>query len=84
VAVEGEGTTVQGNDPSGLSDEDRLSIPDSWRRIVHPRRGGGIPGPTISLDKKAPDATDALVAAAQAEWLDGALERTANDQRVVD
>jgi hypothetical protein len=38
-----------------LPDEDVLTIPDSWRRSLHPRRGGA-PGPKIKVDAAAPDA----------------------------
>ncbi|WP_030172230.1 DUF4132 domain-containing protein [Spirillospora albida] len=35
-----------------LPDEDVLTIPDSWRRSMHPRHGGA-PGPAIKVDAKA-------------------------------
>ncbi|MGI5328096.1 DUF4132 domain-containing protein [Actinomadura nitritigenes] len=36
-----------------LPDEDALVLPDTWRRALHARRGG-LPGPDVRLDAKAP------------------------------
>ncbi|MCP9948560.1 hypothetical protein [Actinomadura madurae] len=44
-----------------LPDEDVLTIPDSWRRSLHARRGGA-PGPTTKVDAAAPDAVRDLIA----------------------
>ncbi|MFA1550959.1 DUF4132 domain-containing protein [Actinomadura chokoriensis] len=43
-----------------LADEDALTIPETWRRMLHPRRGGA-PGPRIRVDAAAPEAVRALV-----------------------
>ncbi|QXJ20345.1 DUF4132 domain-containing protein [Actinomadura graeca] len=53
--------------------EDALTIPESWRRFLHPRRGG-TPGPEIRPARTAPEAARALVDAAGtrvARLLDG-------------
>jgi hypothetical protein len=62
-------------------DEDTFVFPDSWRKHLHPRRGG-VPGPKIKLDKKALAATDVLVATARVQWLDAAMANPANDQQI--
>ncbi|OLT17429.1 hypothetical protein BJF79_17920 [Actinomadura sp. CNU-125] len=46
---------------AALPDEDVLTLPDEWRRSLHPRRGG-IPGPEIKIDPKAPGAAARLLA----------------------
>ena len=69
--------------PPLSADEDTFVFPESWLRRLHPRRGGA-PRPAVKLDKKAPAATDALVAAARARWLDAGLLRLVNAQEVVD
>ncbi|MBG6090767.1 DUF4132 domain-containing protein [Actinomadura viridis] len=38
-----------------MTDEDSLLIPDSWRTVLYPRRGG-VAGPGIELDATAPGA----------------------------
>lgn len=35
-----------------LPDEDTFTIPASWRRLLHPRRGG-VPGPALKVDREA-------------------------------
>lgn len=63
--------------------EDEFVFPDAWRRHLHPRRGG-VPGSGVKIDKKAPAATDRVVAAARAQWLDAAMLNAANDEQVVE
>lgn len=63
-------------------DEDVLVVPGSWRRYVHPRRGG-TPGPQAKLDHKALDSTDDLITRVRAAWLDAALTNPANDPQIV-
>jgi hypothetical protein len=77
-AVPGAGAVP---DKSAARDEDTFVFPDSWRKHLHPRRGG-VPGPKIKLDKKAPAATDLLVATARVQWLDAAMANPANDQQI--
>ncbi|MBR7837901.1 DUF4132 domain-containing protein [Actinospica durhamensis] len=55
-----------------MLDEDEFVFPDGWRRALHPRRGGA-PGPKVTLDRKAPAATAALVAEVRERWLDRVL-----------
>ena len=59
-------------------DEDTFAFPDSWRKHLHPRRGGTA-GPVVKIDKKAVAATDELVAAVRAQWLDAGIANLAND-----
>ncbi|MBE1537246.1 DUF4132 domain-containing protein [Actinomadura algeriensis] len=47
--------------PPALPDEDVLILPDEWRRSLHPRRGG-VPGPEVKVDPKAPGAAARLLA----------------------
>jgi len=68
---------------NALPDEDTLVFPDAWRKYLHPRRGGA-PGPRVTIDKKAPAATDVLIATARANWLDQALTKPANDPVTVE
>ncbi|QKG20389.1 DUF4132 domain-containing protein [Actinomadura verrucosospora] len=42
-----------------LPDEDALVLPDTWRRALHTRRGG-LPGPDVRVDAKAPRKADAV------------------------
>ncbi|MEU5878883.1 DUF4132 domain-containing protein [Spirillospora sp. NPDC047279] len=41
-----------------IDNEDRLVLPDSWHKHLHPRRGG-LPGPAVKVSRKAPDAVRA-------------------------
>lgn len=34
-----------------LPDEDTFTVPASWRRLLHPRRGG-VPGPALKVDRE--------------------------------
>jgi hypothetical protein len=67
---------------NALPDEDTLVFPDAWREYLHPRRGGAA-GPRVTIDRKAPVATDALIATARANWLDRALTKPTNDPATV-
>jgi hypothetical protein len=58
-----------------VPDEAAFVFPDSWRKHLHPRRAGA-PGPRVKIDKKAPAATDALVAMARAQLVAAQLRQT--------
>jgi hypothetical protein len=63
-------------------DEDVFAFLEAWLKRLHPRRGGARP--PVKLDKKAPAATDALVVAARARWMDESLLHRINPHEVVD
>ncbi|MDL4775377.1 hypothetical protein [Actinomadura xylanilytica] len=48
-----------------LPDEDTLRIPDAWREVLHPRRGGAAPSPAVELDPAAPGELRARTAEAR-------------------
>ncbi|MEW2355964.1 DUF4132 domain-containing protein [Spirillospora sp. NPDC029432] len=62
--------------------EDALVIPDAWRRILHPRRGGA-PGPPIEIDASAAAALRELVARKRPE-LDRVRAGTGGDPEIVE
>lgn len=62
---------------SAMRDEDRIEIPDEWRRVVHPRRGG-----MAALD--SPPLDDSSTAEFLARWAERGVDMDASRERIID
>ncbi|WP_344586121.1 WGR domain-containing protein, partial [Kitasatospora paracochleata] len=68
--------------PDAPLDEDTFVLPDAWRRILIPRRGG-VARATTAPTRNAPEKLRALVAE-QAEWVEQALASSQSDADLVE
>ncbi|GAA2741976.1 DUF4132 domain-containing protein [Kitasatospora cinereorecta] len=68
--------------PDAPLDEDTFVLPDAWRRILIPRRGG-VARATTAPTRNAPEKLRALVAE-QAEWVEQALASSQSDTDLVE
>jgi hypothetical protein len=62
-----------------LPDEDTFTVPASWRRLLHPRRGG-VPGPALKVDREV---AWRLVAEVRSS-VDDLLQTIRGDRQVLD
>ncbi|MEU2628365.1 WGR domain-containing protein, partial [Kitasatospora sp. NPDC007106] len=67
--------------PDAPLDEDTFVLPDAWRRILIPRRGG-VARATTAPTRNAPAKLSALIAE-QAEWVEQALASSHSDADLV-
>jgi predicted DNA-binding WGR domain protein len=65
-------------EPVAAPDEDTMVIPASWRRLVHPRRGG-VPGPAVKLQPGTWEDDGAVFA-----YVDGRVDVPRGETKVQD